>query len=72
MYTHIYILFLTLSSIMFHHKWLYIVPCDTQQDLIAYPLHMQLFASTKLKLPVHPLPQFSEDSAKGIVHIKKV
>ena len=40
-YTCIYILFLTLSSIMFHHKWLDIVPCAVQQDLIAYPLQMQ-------------------------------
>ena len=32
------ILFLILSSIMFHHKWLDRVPCAVQQDLIAYPL----------------------------------
>ena len=40
-HTYTYILFLTLSSIMFHHKWLDIVPCGIQQDLIAYPLQMQ-------------------------------
>ena len=39
--TYVYILFLTLSSIMFHHKWLDIVPCAIQQDLIAYLLQMQ-------------------------------
>ena len=39
--TQLYILFVTLSSIMFHHKWLGIVPCAIQQDLIAYPLQMQ-------------------------------
>ena len=33
-----HIVFLTLSSIMFHHKWLDIVPCAIQQDLIAYPM----------------------------------
>ena len=26
------------SSIMFCHKWLDIVPCAVQQNLIAYPL----------------------------------
>ena len=40
-YIYIYILFLTLSSIMFHHKWLDRVPCAVQQDLIAYLLQMQ-------------------------------
>jgi len=34
---HTYILFLTLSSIMLHHKRLVIVPSAIQQDLIAYP-----------------------------------
>ena len=52
-FSHI-ILFLTLSSIMFHHKWLGRVPCAMQQDLIAYPLQMQWFASTIPQLPVHP------------------
>ena len=33
--------FLTLSSIMFHHKWLGVVPCDIHQYLIIYPLQMQ-------------------------------
>ena len=40
-HTYIYILFLTVSSIIFPHKWLDIVPCVIQQDLIANPLHMQ-------------------------------
>ena len=40
-YIYLYILFLTLSSTMFHHKWLHIVPCTIQQNLIAYPLQMQ-------------------------------
>ena len=31
------ILFLLLSSIMFYHKGLDIIPCAVQQDLIAYP-----------------------------------
>ena len=33
-YIYVYILFLTLFSIMFHHKWLDIVPCAIQQDLM--------------------------------------
>ena len=40
-HTHTHILFLTLSAIMFHHKWLDIVPCAKEQDLIAYPLQTQ-------------------------------
>ena len=35
---YIYILFLTLPSIMVHNKWLYKVLCAIQQELIAYPL----------------------------------
>ena len=31
---HIYTLFLILSSVMFYHKWLDIVPCAIQQELI--------------------------------------
>ena len=53
-YTHTHILFLTLSSIIFHHKSLDIAPCAIQQDLNAYPFQMLLFASTNPKLPVHP------------------
>ena len=37
----VYILFLTLSSMMFHHQCLDIVPCAVQQDLMAYPHQMQ-------------------------------
>ena len=55
-YTYTYTLFLILSSTMFHHKWLEIVPCATQQDLIAYPLQIQEFASINPKLLVHPTP----------------
>ena len=48
--------FLTLSSIMFHHKWLHIVSWATQQDLIAYPLQIQSFSSINPKFPIHPTP----------------
>ena len=41
---------------MFHHQWLDIVPCAIQQDLIAYPLQMQEFASINPIFPVHPIP----------------
>ena len=34
---HMYIIFLILSSIIFCHKRLDIVPCAIQQDLIVYP-----------------------------------
>ena len=41
-FIHIYTcLFLILSSIMFHHKLLDIVPCAIHQDLIACPFQMQ-------------------------------
>ena len=53
---HIYILFLTLPPIMVHHKWLDIVPSTILQDLIAYPLHRQEFASINIRFPVHPTP----------------
>lgn len=36
----IHILFLLLSFIMLHNKWLDIVPCAIQQDCIAYPFLM--------------------------------
>ena len=39
-YIYIYIPF-AIFSILFHHKWLDIVPSDIQQGLIAYPLQMQ-------------------------------
>ena len=44
---------------MLHHKWLDRVPRAVQQDLIAYPLQMQSFASVNPKLPVHPSPSSS-------------
>ena len=53
---YIYTFFLTVSSIMLYHKWPDIVPCAIQQDLIAYPLQMQSFASINPRLPVHPTP----------------
>ena len=40
-YGHIDSLFLPLSSILLHHKWLDIVPRAAQQDLIAYPFQRQ-------------------------------
>ena len=55
-YTYIF-LFLTLSSVMLHpHKWLDIVPCAIQQNLIAYPLQMQQIESVNPRLPVHLTP----------------
>ena len=53
-YSHI--LFLTLSSIMFHHKRLDLMACAIQQDLIAYPLQMLQFASANPILPGRPTP----------------
>ena len=41
LYIYIYLLFLTSSSTMLHHKWLDVVPYAIQQDLTAYPLQMQ-------------------------------
>ena len=40
-YTYVYIFFLTLTSIMFHHKKLDVIPCAMQQDLIAYAFEKQ-------------------------------
>ena len=65
-YTHTHILFFTLSSIMFHHEWLHIVPCAIQQDLIPYPLQMPQFASTNPKLPVHPTPSPSPSATTSL------
>ena len=47
-YTYTYILFLTLSFIMFHHKWLDIVPCALQQDLM---LILSKSSSSHLSIP---------------------
>ena len=52
--TYIYIIFLTLSSIMLHHRWLDIVPIAIQQDLMVYPFQVQYFASVNPRFPVHP------------------
>ena len=38
---YIYRILLLTPSIMFHQKCLDVVPCATQQELIAYPLQMQ-------------------------------
>ena len=53
---HIYILFLTLSSIMLHRKWLDIVPSAIQPDLTAYQFQRQQFASINPGFPVHLTP----------------
>ena len=57
-YTHTHILFLTLSSIMFHHSWLDIVPSATQQNLIV-PSAFRICLSLPLAVQVHcwHLPQ---------------
>ena len=57
-YTYIYthILFLTLSSIVFHRKWLDTVSCAIQQDLIAYPLRMQSITPTSQSITLSPPP----------------
>ena len=39
---HTHILFLTLSSIMFHHKWSDMVPCAIQQNLISIPFRCRV------------------------------
>ena len=46
-YIYVHILFLTLSSIMFHHKWLDLVPCATQQD--PWPKNFHMGAAIKKK-----------------------
>ena len=40
-HVHTYIIFLTLSSNMFHHNWLDVVPSALQQNLTAFPSQMQ-------------------------------
>ena len=51
-FTHTHtILFLTSSTIMFHHKCLDTVPCAAEQDLMAYPLQMQQSAPINPRLP---------------------
>ena len=40
-YIYIIYIFFTLSSIIFHHKWLDIAPCAIQWDLSVYSLQMQ-------------------------------
>ena len=68
--SNMYILFLTLSSIMLHHKWLDIVNSDIQQDLIAYPFQMQAFASINSIFRVHPTPSPCPlGSHRSVLHI---
>ena len=54
LHMHVYLLFSHIT--MLHHKWLDIVPSALWQDLIAYPLQRQQFASMNPRLPVHPTP----------------
>ena len=54
-YIYVYIPFLTLSSIMFHHKWLGIVPYAITEGSGSHCLSTPN-ASTDPKLPVHPNP----------------
>ena len=50
-------------------KGLDILPCAIQEDLIAYPLQMQYFASINHRDPVHPTP-FPSHLATTNVFIK--
>ena len=52
--SHIHICIPFSHTIMLHHKWLDIVLCAIQQDLVAYPFQRQLFASINPKFPVDP------------------
>ena len=59
--SHIKIYFLTLSSIMFHHKWLYIVPCAIQQDLNAFHSKgniLHLLTPNSQSIPLSPPPSW--------------
>ena len=51
------------ALIILHHKWLDVVPSAIQQDLIAYPLQRQHFASINPRFPVHPTPSSSSSLA---------
>ena len=54
---HRYILFLTLSSIIFHHKWLDIVPWAVQQDLIHSRYNsLHLLIPNSQSIPLLPVP----------------
>ena len=56
-HTDTYILFLTLSSILLHHKWQDIAPSARQQGLIAYPLQSHsLHLLTPESQSILPLP----------------
>ena len=65
-YIYVQFLFLTLTSITFHHEWLDIVFCAIQQDLIAYPLQMWKFVSIDPRLPIHPTPSPSSLATKSL------
>ena len=69
-HTHTHILFLTLSSILMHHKWLNIIPCPIQPDPIAHPLQMQQFAFTNPRIPIYPTPSpLSHGKNKTFFHV---
>ena len=53
------VFFLTLSSIKFHHKWLDIILCATEQNLIAYRSKcnsLYLLAPNSQSIPLLPPP----------------
>ena len=66
---HIYVLFLTLSSILLHHERLDIVPSAVQQDLIACPFQRQELASINPRFPVHPTPSPSPLATTHLLEI---
>ena len=41
---------------MFHHKWLYIIPCAIQQDLIAYPISLHLITPISQSIYSQSIP----------------
>ena len=57
---HIYILFLTLSSIMLHHKWLDIVPCAIQQDIIVTWNTWYLLTPDSQSIPLPSSPPWQQ------------
>ena len=63
--THIYILFLILSPIMFYPKRLVTVPCAVQSALAAYPLNVRvciyLPSPNSLSIPFPSLPWQPQD-----------
>ena len=70
LHTHVYILFSHI--IMFHHKWLHIVPSATQQDLLANPFRRQSFISINPKLPNHPTPSPSSLATTSLYNFESM